>query len=54
MRKNNLQVLSPCSLYSSSFLCVFFLKNVSFLKIDFGDECRGDHGRERYGEDMVK
>ena len=54
MMKNNLHVSSPFSLSSSFFSMFFFFENYNFLETEFFDECRGDHGGERYGDEMVK
>lgn len=51
---HSFQVLCPCTLPSSSLFFLFSLKTVSFLKLALLDECRGDHGGKRHGDELVR
>lgn len=45
----------PLVLFLHPLLSVFFFfKGVSFVKLTLLDECRGDHGGERHGDDLVR
>lgn len=43
----------PLALCLHPLFSEFFLKTLIFLKTEFFYECKGDHGGERYGDEMV-